>query len=47
MIELLSKCKPGFMPTWLFWLLVIPLLLVMVVVVMGGFWFVSTQMNMM
>lgn len=47
MIELLSKCKPGFKPTGLFWLLVIPLLITLVCVAMAGFWFVSTQMNVM
>jgi len=47
MIELLSKCKPGFMPAWLFWLLVIPLLVTVVCVVMAGLMFASTQLNML
>jgi len=35
------------MPAWLFWPLAIMLLVLGIVVVMTGFWFVSTKMNMM
>jgi len=47
LIEWLSKCKPGFLPAWLFWILMITFLLAALAVAMLAFWFVSTHINML
>lgn len=47
LIALLRKGKPGFLPAWLFWPLLVALLLVVTVVVMVVFGFAATHMNML
>lgn len=47
LIALLRKSKPGFLPAWLFWPLLVALLLVVTVMLMVIFGFAATQMNML
>ena len=47
LIKLLGQCRPGFLPTWLFWILMAIFLLAALAVALMAFWFVSTQTNML